>query len=138
MRIRTSVGTGLLVAVVGVAGCGGSEPATRSVEDGTLVIALPSQPENLNPIASDNIYEDNLKFFNGLLRYARDLSPEPDLAAQLPTRSADGKRVTVKLRGDVKFHDGTPLTAEDVAFTYDAILDIGLRACTDHALVRVP
>ena len=62
------------------------------MEDGTLVIALPSQPENLNPIASDNVYEGNQKFFNGLLRYAKDLSPEPDLAAALPTRSADGRQ----------------------------------------------
>ena len=41
----------------------------------------------------------------------------------MPVRSADGKTVTVKVRDDVKFHDGTPLTAKDVAFTYNAILD---------------
>jgi peptide/nickel transport system substrate-binding protein len=93
------------------------------VEDGTLVIALPSQPESLNPIAADSVYEGNQKFFNGLLRYAKDLTPEPDLAAQLPSRSPDGRTVTVKLRGDVKFHDGMPLTAEDVVFTYNAVLD---------------
>lgn len=44
------------------------------------MIALPSQPENLNPILADNVYEGNPKFFNGLLRYAKDLSAEPDLA----------------------------------------------------------
>ena len=112
----------MVVATV-VAGCGGSGASQRSVEDATLVVALPSQPENLNPIASDNIYEGNQKVFNGLLRYAKDLSPQPDLAAELPTRSRDGRRVTVKLRRDVRFHDGTPLTAKDVAFTYNAILD---------------
>ena len=31
--------------------------------------------------------------------------------------------MTVKLRDDVTFHDGTTLTAKDVAFTYNAILD---------------
>ena len=62
------------------------------------MVALPRQPENLNPIAADNVYEGNQTFFNGLLRYAKDLSPQPDLAAALPTRSADGRRVTVKLR----------------------------------------
>jgi peptide/nickel transport system substrate-binding protein len=89
------------------------------------VIALPSQPENLNPIASENVYEGNQKFFNGLLRYRKDLTAEPDLASTMPTRSADGRRVTVKVRDDVKFHDGTTLTAKDVAFTYNAILDPG-------------
>ncbi len=113
----------MLVAAVTAAGCGGAEQAAQRVEDDTFVIALTRQPENLNPIAGDNVYEGNLKFFNGLLRYARDLSPQPDLAAALPTRSADGLRVTVKLRTAVSFHDGAPLTAKDVAFTYNAILD---------------
>jgi peptide/nickel transport system substrate-binding protein len=113
----------VVLATVLVAGCGESDEATRATERGTLVIALPSQPENLNPIASDNVYEGNQKLFNGLLRYAQDLSPQPDLAAALPKRSSDGLFVTVKLRTDVRFHDGRPLTARDVAFTYDAVLD---------------
>lgn len=33
--------------------------------------------------------------------------------------SDDGLRWTVKIRNDVKFHDGTPLTAKDVAFTFN-------------------
>src|SRR5688572_5923325 len=125
MRTRALLGS-VSAALVLLAGCGGGGTegaAKRSVEDGTRVIALPSQPESLNPIAADTVYDGNQKFFNGLLRYAKDLTPEPDLAVQLPTRSPDGRTVTVKLRGDVKFHDGTPLTAEDVVFTYDAVLD---------------
>ena len=120
--MRRRAWTVMAIAAV-VAGCGGTEEAKRSVEDDTLVVALPSQPENLNPIASDNVYEGNQPFFNGLLRYAKDLSPQPDLAVSMPTRSADGRRVIVRLRDDVRFHDGRPLTANDVAFTYDAILD---------------
>jgi peptide/nickel transport system substrate-binding protein len=106
-----------------VAGCGSGDAADQAAAGGTLVIALPSQPENLNPIAGDNIYEGNLKFFNGLLRYDKDLTAQPDLASAMPRRSADGKTVTVKVRDDVKFHDGSALTARDVAFTYNAILD---------------
>ena len=102
-----AVAIGLALAI-GVAGCGGSdEPQKTSAVAGTLVIALPSQPENLNPIASDNVYEGNQKFFNGLLRYDKELRAQPDLAAALPRRSADGKAVTVELRDDVEFHDGT-------------------------------
>lgn len=120
-----SVAAGLVALAIGIVGCGGSGDGTAgdAVASGTLVIALPGQPENLNPIASDNVYEGNQKFFNGLLRYAKDLTAEPDLASELPERSDDGKTVTVKLRDDVKFHDGTALTAKDVAFTYNAILD---------------
>jgi peptide/nickel transport system substrate-binding protein len=116
------VAAGILALTLGVAGCGGSGDGSSAVS-GTLVIALPSQPDNLNPIYGDNVYEGNQKAFNGLLRYARDLSFEPDLASALPTRSADGKMVTVELRNDVTFSDGTPFTAKDVVFTYESILD---------------
>ena len=120
--MRRRAWTVVAIAAV-VAGCGGAGEAQRSVEGDTLVVALPSQPENLNPIASDSVYEGNQPFFNGLLRYAKDLTPQPDLAAAMPKRSADGLRVMVRLRDGVRFHDGKPLTAEDVAFTYNAILD---------------
>jgi len=120
-----SIAAGAMALLISVAGCGGGgdDDATNSAERGTLVIALPTQPENLNPIYGDNVYEGNQKFFNGLLRYAKDLSPEPDVASALPTRSTDGKTVTVKLRDDVNFTDEQPLTSKDVVFTYRAILD---------------
>lgn len=77
-----SVAAGILALVLGVSACGGADRDDPAAARGTLVIALPSQPENLNPIGSDNVYEGNQKFFNGLLRYAKDLTPEPDLAAR--------------------------------------------------------
>jgi peptide/nickel transport system substrate-binding protein len=46
----------------------------------------------------------------------------PDVAAEMPQVSADKLTVTVKLRQDVKFHDGTPMTSEDVKATYDKII----------------
>ena len=44
-----------------------------------------------------------------------------DLCTALPTPTDDGKTWTFKIRPDVKFHDGTPLTAADVAATFNAI-----------------
>ena len=41
-----------------------------------------------------------------------------DLATNY-TVSSDGLKWTVKIRNDVKFHDGVPLTAKDVAFTFN-------------------
>ncbi len=122
-RARLGVVAVITASMVAVAACGGDDEADSAATGGTLVIALPSQPENLNPIAGDNIYEGNLKFFNGLLRYDKHLKAEPDLASAMPERSADGKTVTVKVRDDVTFHDGSALTSKDVAFTYSAILD---------------
>jgi peptide/nickel transport system substrate-binding protein len=122
---KVRFGRAVVVAtlMLGAAGCGGADKAAKTAAAGTLVIALPGQPENLNPIYGDNIYEGNQKAFNGLLRYDHDLNSEPDLAAAMPTRSADGKTVTVKLRDDVQFSDGTPFTAKDIVFTYNAIID---------------
>jgi peptide/nickel transport system substrate-binding protein len=46
----------------------------------------------------------------------------PDVAAEMPTASADKLTITVKLRQDVKFSDGTAMTSEDVKATYDKII----------------
>ncbi|KKG08047.1 nickel ABC transporter substrate-binding protein [Methanosarcina mazei] len=47
-----------------------------------------------------------------------------DLAANY-TVSSDGLKWTVTIRDDVKFHDGMPLTAEDVAFTFNTAANAG-------------
>ena len=88
----------------------------------TLVISITEGATNLNPIYG-SVFEGNLKFFNGLLTYDKELKLVPELATAMPEFSADGKTVTVKIRDDVKFHDGSPLTADDVAFTYNTIID---------------
>lgn len=47
---------------------------------------------------------------------------ECDLCVELPTPTDDGKTYTFKIRTDVKFHDGTPLTAKDVEATFQRII----------------
>ena len=59
----------------------------------------------------------------------------PILAAEIPSRangglSADGTSVTWKLKSGVKWSDGTPFTAKDVAFTYDYLIDDKTAATT--------
>src|SRR5437016_11082425 len=45
-----------------------------------------------------------------------------DLCTEIPQPSEDGKTYTFKIRGDVKFHDGVPLTAADVAASLKKII----------------
>ena len=44
-----------------------------------------------------------------------------DLCTEMPKPADDGKAYTFKIRKDVKFHDGTPLTAADVALSWQYI-----------------
>lgn len=90
----------------------------------TLRMRLAAEPGNLNPILSTDVYASTVEgvIFNGLLRVSSNMEMVPDLAESFET-SEDGKRYTFKLRDNVKWHDGTPFTSADVAFTLDAILD---------------
>jgi peptide/nickel transport system substrate-binding protein len=45
-----------------------------------------------------------------------------DLCTEMPRPADDGKTYTFKIRQGVKFHDGTPLTANDVAASWDEIM----------------
>ncbi|SCL27960.1 peptide/nickel transport system substrate-binding protein [Micromonospora inyonensis] len=117
-RMVTMVATGLLA----LSAC--STPTATSTAAGadTLVVATAGEPDTLNPVLNYGVDGGSL-IFDGLV--ARDARNQlvPALARDLPTVSADGRTVTAKLRDGVVFHDGSPLTAQDVAFTYRAVLD---------------
>lgn len=104
-----------LTACSDPAGSGGAG-AGRS----TLVVATAGEPDTLNPVLGYGA-DGSALIFDGLV--ARDAQNKlvPALAEQLPT--VDGTTVTAKLRSGVTFHDGTPLTADDVVFTYRSVLD---------------
>lgn len=149
--MRTGHLASLLVAtslVLTVAACGAGDASGPT--DESLVIALSDEPENLNPIFGDiygTIYGDKWPIFSGLVGYDQQLNPVPDLAAELP--EITGTTVEVRLREGVTFHDGEPLTAEDVVFTYESIMDssvatrlrdllfdslVGVRAVDEHTV----
>jgi len=75
------------------------------------------------PAVSDNTsIWTMLLIYDQLTRPTADgLNIEPSLAQSWDI-SPDGKTYTFHLRRDVKFHDGSPLTAEDVKFSYDRAL----------------
>ncbi|WP_422733187.1 ABC transporter substrate-binding protein [Micromonospora sp. WMMD558] len=112
-----------VAAVLAVAGCSSSAtPSGGSDGAGTVVVATAGEPDTLNPVLNYGVDGGSL-IFDGLV--ARDARNQivPALARELPAVSADGRTVTAKLREGVLFHDGSPLTAQDVVFTYQAVLD---------------
>ncbi len=53
------------------------------------------------------------------MKLDNNLEPVPDIAASMPTISADGLTYTFHLRTDVKFSDGTPVTANDFQYSWN-------------------
>ena len=96
----------------------------------TLRIGTTSDADTINPFTMLETlsFETVTLTYNLLFYLGLDGKPTPQLAAEIPTQenggiSADGKTVTVKLKPDLKWSDGTPLTADDVAWTYNYYVD---------------
>ena len=113
---------GGLAASAALPAATGAQPAPK--RGGVLRISVSGRTASLNPLQvsgpSEYIAADML--FSGLLRMGTDMVPAPDLALDY-TADAAAKVFTFRLRPNVSFHDGTPLTAADVVATYRAIMD---------------
>ena len=59
--------------------------------------------------------------YSGLVSYDKSFAPEPDLALDWEILE-DGARYRFRLRDDVVWHDGTPFTSADVAYTFQEVL----------------
>jgi peptide/nickel transport system substrate-binding protein len=101
---------------------GGNEP----VRGGTLVIAGAAPNPVLNPATTTNggSHPQSEPMFNGLLAFDAKNEVVPDLAASLPTVVPEGagQAATFTLRSGMKWHNGTPIIAEDVEFTFEEAL----------------
>ncbi|MBI3258411.1 MAG: hypothetical protein HYZ54_02860 [Ignavibacteriae bacterium] len=89
-----------------------------------MIIHQLSDPEGLNPITTSDAGARNVfsKIFEPLLDVdfaSGELTP--NIAEALPTLSDDHLIYTFKLKKNVKFSDGKPLTAKDVVFTMKAV-----------------
>lgn len=117
--LRRLVGC-LAVGLVAAAGC--SSPGQRSTDGQSIVIGAGSEPDNLNPILG-YAPDGSSKIFDGLVARDGKLQLIPALAERVPTSSPDGLTWTATLRPGVQFSDGTPVTAQDVVFTYTSVLN---------------
>lgn len=131
-----------------LAGCGGDPGADAGegaitgppTPGGTVVVGVRTDFGGFNPITNNDQYTDEVikyALFTPLVRYNEKLEVEPHLAeswelvgatgqaaagpgATAPGATAQGATAVIfHLRQDVKWHDGHPLTAEDVKFTFD-------------------
>ena len=91
-----------------------------------LYALLSGSPQTLNPIFSSSVYESqvNSLLFGGLFSFnaAMEWMIDPTWTESV-TESEDHKVWTVKMKKGLKWHDGHPLTAHDVQYSYEQIMD---------------
>lgn len=83
------------------------------------------QPFYVNPLLSQTSEADSdltALVYSGLFKYDKDGNATTDLAESYEI-SADQREYTVKIRKNVLWQDGKPLTAEDVFFTFNILQD---------------
>jgi peptide/nickel transport system substrate-binding protein len=93
----------------------------ESLAGATVVEASLADPTTFNPLVGQDFaaYIISGLCFDGLLSVNAKGQPIPAVASALPTVSNGGTKYVFKLRPNGKWSDGTPLTADDVVFTYN-------------------
>ncbi len=111
-------------------------PAGASEPNKTITMVLATEPPTLVPVT--NVATTALgvggKVTEGLLEYDNALTPRPLLATGWDV-SPDGLTYTFKLREGVKWHDGKPFTADDVAFSINLLKKVHPRGKSTFANV---
>ena len=97
---------------------------------GQLRFCLRSEPKTFDPFLVDDDSSLSIRYLTGgvLVRVNRHTQEmEPELAESWKV-SPDGKQITFKLRSGLHFSDGTPFSADDVAFTMKRLTDPALHS----------
>lgn len=96
--------------------------SAQTPQANTLVVATTQVPRHFNGAVQSGIATamPSTQIFASPLRYDDNWKPQPYLAQSWEV-SSDGLTVTLHLVKNVLFHDGQPLTSEDVAFSVMAI-----------------
>ncbi|MEO1003626.1 MAG: ABC transporter substrate-binding protein [Cyanobacteria bacterium J06638_7] len=129
MRLTSRRWSLVAAATLLLAGCSG--PAASSRFPGSaraeLVVATSARVGSVDPVRASTFGATQLLSALGdpLYRLADDGSLLPALATASPRVSSDGLTVTIPLRRDVLFHDGTPFDAAAMVFSLERFLAIG-------------
>ncbi|MGD8647772.1 MAG: ABC transporter substrate-binding protein [Desulfobacterales bacterium] len=111
-RLFTVVLTGIMVFTLAISA------AAEPKQGGTLIIVTGDNPRHFNPAVQSGTPTGipGSQIFASPIRFDENWKPQPYLAESWEW-SDDGKALTLHLRKDARFHDGKPITSEDVAFS---------------------
>lgn len=151
MKIRSICVTALITALC-LAGCGtgakeGQDASsqagaaqsgqTQNTDDGLLRIAANADIVTMDVHKTSNDYLVPMNVFDTLMAMEKKDDGSLDLVNSLAESydiSEDGKTYHFTLRDGVVFSDGTPLTAQDVKFTFERMLTLPDSAQSDYAI----
>jgi peptide/nickel transport system substrate-binding protein len=134
---RSYRGAVLAVALAtAFAGCskassGGAAGGTNHwTEPGVFRFSEASDPKNLNPVldAATPTLDLSMFIYSWTVRYDSKAQPVPDAVREIPTIangdvSKDGLTLKYKLRPNMKWQDGAPLTCNDLKFTWQVVMN---------------
>ena len=112
-----------VVVALAVAACGSSSSGGQVKEGGVFRLGSPATIDSLNPFVAFNsdAYSTFTYIYPELVQYNPKQQFVPDFARSWQV-SPDGKVWTFHTQPNAKWSDGKPLTATDVAWTYNTIL----------------
>lgn len=108
----------ILLLAVAISGC------STVKEPDTVSYVLEAEPSRLDPAMTTALAENNteLQLFEGMTRLDEHDVPQPALAASWDI-SPDGKTYTFHLRDGITWSDGTPITAQEVEYSWKRVVD---------------
>ena len=126
---RIAFFTGIIMLLTQIQLPAQDNPGPKGPYGGTLVWGVCQKPVAINPLLTTQTVSAAIVqlVFNSLVRINCQGEIAPDLAYSWDI-SPDGLVYTFYLRKGVRFHDGQELTAEDVKFTFDKIMDPEIRS----------
>ena len=109
--------------------------ATAEKAPTNLIIPSASCVANLNPLLES--YNEGAIMLNPIYDplYVIDVNETRYYLAESYNVSEDGKEITVKLRDGLKWHDGEPITADDMIYTMDVCADTNNGASNTNAVI---
>ena len=148
---------GVLLLISILAACGGPAPTTAPEVKATtappvvtrpIVIIASDDPGSADPAENWNFGGAAFlpQVYESLFKFVGETSPKiaPSLASEIPTVenggiSSDGLTYTIKLNADAKFHDGSPVNAEAVIYTFERLksLKFGLEGLAANNIDKV-
>ena len=111
----------------------------KNISGGTLINAMAGEPSNLIAMIAGDSASSAIagNIFNSLLKYDENLDYAPDLAESWEI-SNNQKTITFKLKKNLQWADGKPLTSADILFTWRLITNPNTRTpySSDYQLVK--